>query len=178
MAFIEGYADRTSAAPGETVGFHVSTDAPLFRIIISREGSDSRILREINDLPGGEHPVPPTAYADGCGWPESCRVELPADWPSGVYRARLVATVPRGAFTRWCDQSAEHSILFVVRSASPGAASPILVQLTTNTYQAYNFWGGRSLYAYLGVRGEYNMFVQELMPTLDVRAPDGAVLDW
>src|SRR5947209_6995175 len=148
MPFIEGYTHQTSAAPGETLGFHVSTDAPLFRIIISREGSNSRILHQVNDLPGAEQPVPPTAYTEGCGWPESYRLELPAEWPSGVYRARLVATVPRGAFTRWCDQSAEHSVLFVVRSASPGTTSPILMQLTTNTYAAYNFWGGRSLYAY------------------------------
>jgi hypothetical protein len=148
MPFIEGYTDQTSVAPGESLGFYVSTDAPAFRILISREGSGSQIGYEVNDLPGAEHPVPPTAYADGCGWPESCRMEVPADWPSGVYRARLVATVPRGEFTRWCDRSAEHSVLFVVRSAAPGATSPILMQLTTNTYQAYNFWGGRSLYAY------------------------------
>jgi hypothetical protein len=45
MAFIEGYADRTSLSPGETLGFHVSTDAPAFRILVSREGLDTGAAR-------------------------------------------------------------------------------------------------------------------------------------
>ena len=109
MPFIEGYADKTSVAPAETVSFHVSTDAPAFQVLISREGVDPQVLDRIDAVPGAEHPVPPMAYAEGCGWPESCRLEVPSSWRSGVYRARLVATVPRGAFTHWCDERAEHS---------------------------------------------------------------------
>jgi hypothetical protein len=148
MPIIEGYTNKTSVAPGETLCFHVSTDASAFQIVISREGADSEVVHRVDGVSGSEHPVPPMAYAEGCGWTESYRLDVPASWRSGVYRARLIARVPRGAFTRWCDQSAEHSILFVVRAAEPGATSPILMQLCTNTYQAYNFWGGRSLYAY------------------------------
>lgn len=151
MPFIEGYADKTSVVPGEEIRFHVSTDAPAFQIVISREGADPEVVHRVEDLPGGEHSVPAMAYADGCDWPASCRLEVPRSWRSGVYRARLVATVPRGAFTRWCDRRAEHSVLFVVRAAEPGATARILMQLCTNTYQAYNFWGGRSLYAYHSV---------------------------
>jgi hypothetical protein len=148
MAFIEGYADQTSVAPGETLAFHVSTDAPAYRIVISREGLDTGVVHQVDDVPGHEYPVSPTAYADGCDWPSSYRLDVPRSWRSGVYRARLVVIVPRGTFTRWCDQTAEHSILFVVRAATPGATSRVLMQLCTNTYAAYNFWGGRSLYAY------------------------------
>jgi hypothetical protein len=148
MPYIEGYADKTSLAPGESLGFYVSTDAPAFQIEISREGLDPSVVDRIQDVLGAEHPVRPIAYAEGCGWTESCRWEAPRDWRSGVYRARLIATLPRGEFTRWCDRRAEHSILFVVRAAEPGATARILVQLCTNTYAAYNFWGGRSLYAY------------------------------
>jgi hypothetical protein len=148
MAFIEGYADQTSVAPGETLAFHVSTDAPAFRIVISREGLDTSVVHRVDDVPGHEYPVPPMAYAEGCDWPAGYRLEVPRSWRSGVYRARLVATTPRGEFTRWGDESAEHSILFVLRAAEPGATAPILMQLCTNTYAAYNFWGGRSLYAY------------------------------
>jgi N,N-dimethylformamidase beta subunit-like protein len=148
MAFIEGYADQTSLCPGETLRFHVSTDAPAFRIAITREGLDRGIVHQVDEVAGQEHPVPETAYADGCGWPASYQLEVPASWRSGVYRARLSVLVPRGAFTRWCDQTAEHSVFFVIRADQPGANAKILMQLCTNTYAAYNFWGGRSLYAY------------------------------
>jgi hypothetical protein len=151
MPFIEGYADKTSVVPGESLGFHVSTDAPVFQIVISREGRELETVHQVEGLTGEEHPVPPMAYAEGCGWPESCRMEIPASWRSGVYCARLVATTPSGPFTRWCSQRAEHSILFVVRAAAPGTSARILLQLATNTYAAYNFWGGRSLYAYHSV---------------------------
>jgi hypothetical protein len=38
----------------------------------------------------------------------------------------------------------------VLRAADPGRNSPILLQLATNTYNAYTNWGGYSLYAYNG----------------------------
>ncbi len=45
--------------------------------------------------------------------------------------------LPRGATT---------DVLFVVKAKAPGKNSRILLQLTVNTYQAYNYWGGKSLY--------------------------------
>lgn len=39
-------------------------------------------------------------------------------------------------------------IPFVVRSASPGTSAPILVSVPDTTYEAYNFWGGRSMYTH------------------------------
>lgn len=39
-------------------------------------------------------------------------------------------------------------IPFVVRSASPGTSTPILVSVPDTTYEAYNFWGGRSMYTH------------------------------
>jgi hypothetical protein len=41
----------------------------------------------------------------------------------------------------------------VLRSATPGRDAKILLQLATNTYNAYNNWGGTSLYAYNGRGG-------------------------
>jgi hypothetical protein len=38
---------------------------------------------------------------------------------------------------------------FVVRAAALGTNSKILFQFAVATYQAYNFWGGRSLYGHL-----------------------------
>lgn len=148
MAFIEGYADAISVAAGEEIGLHISTDAEQFDIEIYREGAESRLMVRIEGLPGALHPVPAEAYARGCGWPAAHRLAIPADWPSGAYEARLIVRQrPRG-FQHWCDLTALHRAFFVVRAADPSATSPILLQLCTNTYAAYNNWGGHSLYGY------------------------------
>ncbi len=47
-------------------------------------------------------------------------------------------------------RTAESDLYFVVRPKSPGSTSKILLQLSANTYNAYNNWGGFSLYAYNG----------------------------
>jgi hypothetical protein len=39
-------------------------------------------------------------------------------------------------------------IPFVVRAAAPGSSAPMLVSVPDTTYEAYNFWGGRSLYTH------------------------------
>ena len=36
---IDGYPDQVSAFPGETITFHVATDAPQFRIDFYRQGA-------------------------------------------------------------------------------------------------------------------------------------------
>ena len=58
----------------------------------------------------------------------------PEGWQSGVCLARLTAS----------DSQAQSYILFVVRDDS--RRIELLVQLSVTTYQAYNDWGGKSLY--------------------------------
>src|SRR5262249_40341152 len=45
---------------------------------------------------------------------------------------------------------ARSELFFVVLPSHPGRDSKVLLQLSTNTYNAYNNWGGYSLYAYNG----------------------------
>ena len=91
-------------------------------------------IHEESGLGAGHRDVPAHAYRDGCGWPESFALPIGADWPSGYYRAVLRAG----------EHEAEH--FFVVRSANPGAHARHVLVLATNTYQAYNAWGGLNLY--------------------------------
>ena len=135
---IEGYASAASAAPGDTVDFHVRSDtAAHFTMEIVRRGVDDTSLQNAE----GDAFVPgPQSDADlainGCDWPavESCSTVIPDDWKSGYYVAKLSAN----------DASTE--IPFVVRSATPGTTSRILVKLSDTTSQAYTNWGGRGLY--------------------------------
>ncbi len=144
MAYIEGYADAVSVAAGGAVGLHVSTDAAGFDLEVYREGPAPLLLARAGPIPCGRHHVPAEAYAEGCGWPAAYTLQIPADWPTGAYRAQLSS--PEAG--RDGIGKTECSVFFVVRADSPGLGSPTLLQFCTNTYAAYNNWGGHSLYAY------------------------------
>jgi hypothetical protein len=148
--FIEGYAGALSYRPGEEAAFHVSTSAKSYSLEIAREGAKREVVWTRAGLPGEEHPVPADASSHGCRWPVSVRVPIPETWRSGYYGVRMRVADNGGEFTQRDRRTAEAEMFFVVRPKDPGKASRILIQLTTNTYNAYNNWGGYSLYAYHG----------------------------
>lgn len=149
--FIEGYSGQVSYAPGEEVGFHLSTTAAKFSVEISRIGAEVKVVWTGKDLPGKEHPVPDDASSRGCRWPEVFRVPIAADWQSGYYIARFRIGDSGGRWTQRSRRTAESEAYFIVRAAQPGKDTKILLQLSTNTYNAYNNWGGFSVYAYNSV---------------------------
>jgi len=151
--FVEGYASRTSVLPGEEIGFHISTSAKEYSLQISRMGAEQEIVWEKSGLIAAQHPVPENASSHGCGWPEAIRIPVAADWQSGYYHVLLSVKDRGGQYSERNQRSAEGSCFFVVRPGNPGKDSRILIQLSTNTYNAYNNWGGYSLYAYNGRGG-------------------------
>lgn len=151
MAFIEGYAGALSVAPGESLALHVSTDAAAFSVEVLRDGATPTAVLKVDDVKGAAHAVPPEAWANGCGWPAALKLPIPREWASGVYRARLTALKKPSNFSQWSTANLSHDIFFIVRAANPGASAPILMHLCTNTYNAYNRWGGHSLYGYHSV---------------------------
>jgi hypothetical protein len=150
---IEGYTDRLSYQPGEEVAFHISTTAGRYAMEISRLGAEAEVVHTEADLPGGAHPIPEDASSHGCRWPVSHRVTVPEGWRSGYYNVKLRVEDGGGTYVGRNRRTAEVDLFFIVRAAEPGRATPILLQLATNTYNAYNNWGGSSLYAYHGRAG-------------------------
>jgi hypothetical protein len=146
--FIEGYAGQLSYVPGDDVELHVSTSANRFSIEISRLGAERKVVMRQDGIAGHEHPVPANASSHGCKWPGATRFQIPADWQSGFYEVRLRVEDRGGDFVHRNRRTAEGTLFFVVRSARPGTDTKILLQLSTNTYNAYNNWGGHSLYSY------------------------------
>ncbi|GII83240.1 hypothetical protein Ssi03_12300 [Sphaerisporangium siamense] len=143
---IQGYATQMSVTPGETVDFKVATNATSYRLDIYRigyyGGMGARKMATVNP----SVPLPqtqPTCASDSttglvdCGnWAVSASWAVPADAVSGVYTAKLVGT----------DGSTGASqIMFVVRDDTRG--STLLMQTSDATWQAYNTYGGNSLYA-------------------------------
>jgi hypothetical protein len=146
--FVEGYTDRLSYQPGEKIRFHVSTTAPKWSLEIARLGAKSEVVLTKNDIGGAAHPTPANASSHGCHWPVALELPVPEGWRTGYYDVTLRAADQGGEFTQRGRRTAESKLFFVVRPAKPGSGSKILLQLTTNTYNAYNNWGGHSLYAF------------------------------
>jgi hypothetical protein len=140
--FIEGYTDRLSYQAGDEIGFSISTTTSRFDVEIARLGASAEVVWARQDIPGSYHPVPDDAATHGCRWPVDLRLRVPDDWRSGYYRVILKGNsgAPRG------------ELFFGVRSARPGTGAKVLLQLATNTYNAYNTWGGYCLYG--GPRGQ------------------------
>lgn len=135
--YLEGYTDQLSYRPGEEIGLHVSTNAPTFTLHIRRVGAQVEGPVYTATFPGREHPTPENASSEGCRWPVTLpRIPITEAWRSGLY----------GVATLLPDGSRGGTLYFVVRSARPGRDANILLQLTTNTHNAYNNWGGCCFY--------------------------------
>ncbi|PYQ74075.1 MAG: hypothetical protein DMG01_21470, partial [Acidobacteria bacterium] len=142
---IQGYAADISVNKGQTVEFKIKTDATSFRIEIFRLGYYGGLgARKIqsSDLAG---PLPQpdcdvsqaatTGLVDCGNWSTSATWST-AGQTSGIYLAKLTRLVPAGS-------GASH-IVFIVRDDA--GASDVLFQTSDATWQAYNHFGGASLY--------------------------------
>ncbi|MDH3682454.1 MAG: hypothetical protein OEV40_21175 [Acidimicrobiia bacterium] len=132
---IEGYCGRLSCAPGDTVTLHVSTRCGRYDAAVHRWGAQRELVWQSPDLAGSHVPPLPDADANGCRWPVSVEIPVGDDWRSGFYLVTLTGHEP--------DYPTAHAG-FVVR-AGPQRQRALLV-LATNTWNAYNTWGGKSLY--------------------------------
>jgi hypothetical protein len=146
---IRGYPRRPSVRPGERLTLHVSTDAPAFRVEVYRQGPTLAPQGRLGPdrLPGVHVPDGPSD--EDWGWP-AYELEVPAAWPSGAYVAILLEIDTAGRERRPDVSTADGTdakALFVVRSAQPGADTPICYKLAWATYHAYNGTGYGSLYA-------------------------------
>ncbi|MFF0629880.1 N,N-dimethylformamidase beta subunit family domain-containing protein [Streptomyces sp. NPDC004296] len=136
---IEGYPDRVSVLPGEEFGLHVSTTAPGFRVSAYRVGwyggAQARLVWRSDRLAGRRGPAPRWVAGTRtveAGWPRTATVRTDG-WPPGAYLLRLDA-----------DHGHQRYVPLVVRSA--GAAARTVLMHAVTTWQAYNAWGGHSLY--------------------------------
>ncbi len=138
---IEGYASELSYVAGESVTLCCSTNARQFSVEIARVGGTREIVWSDNAVEGVLQPTPERASEHGCGWSASVQLTVPEHWRSGYYEVVLRAVDEE------TGRSEESLAFFVVRhSGSAHPKAPILLVLSTNTYNAYNDWGGPSLY--------------------------------
>ncbi|MEO1059777.1 MAG: N,N-dimethylformamidase beta subunit family domain-containing protein [Actinomycetota bacterium] len=137
---IEGYCGRLSHRPGETAQLHVSTRADRYDVTVERWGAERELVWSAAGLTGVWTPPPDDADAAGCSWPVSVEIPIGEGWRSGFHLVTLTAV---GAEP---GRDVAHAGFVVRGPIDVDERAPMLLVLETNTWNAYNTWGGRSLY--------------------------------
>lgn len=146
---IEGYLGRESVTVGEEMTFHLSTDAPRFRLRFYRLGSELFPVGESGEFPGArqEPPAHPDSLpglaspADDWGWPP-LTLPVPGDWEPGIHVVEFVACGPgrpeNPPLLDLAGLEGPAREFFVVRPRVPAGRSRILYKKSTFTRHAYN----------------------------------------
>ena len=141
---IQGFTTDISFNVGQTVNFKISTNAKAYQIEIYRmgyyQGNGARLITTITPsvtLPQSQ----PACISDtttnlvDCGnWAVSASWAIPSTAVSGLYFADIVRSDTGGA----------NQVFFVVRNDS--SHSDVLFQTSDETWEAYNPYGGHSVY--------------------------------
>jgi hypothetical protein len=126
---IKAYASANSVNLGEGIDFHVSVNpAQTFTVEIYRVGAKDECVLTSQAVDGVTQAAPTLLKATRtvvCDWSPSWRLEVPRDWRSGVFVAKLRN-----------EQGFQTCVPFVVRDDA--VAAEVLVALPFPTYQAYN----------------------------------------
>ncbi len=138
---ISGFGSKISVNSGDSLDLYVTTTAPSFTIDIFRTGyyggAGARLITSLGSFPGLHQAIPApnpiTGMISCTNWTKTTSLTIPSTWVTGVYLAKLTSSTKNSSF-----------IYFVVRD--DGGSEDILFQTSVTTYQAYNTWGGTSLY--------------------------------
>jgi hypothetical protein len=136
---LAGYADRVETRSGQSFRLFVTSTAGAFTVRAFRlgwyGGSGARLVWASPSVPGRAQPAPTVGTADrmvSTTWQPSLTVPTKG-WPAGAYLLLLTAASGK-----------EKYVPITVRSDSTRGA--VVIVDAVNTYQAYNAWGGYSLY--------------------------------
>jgi Abnormal spindle-like microcephaly-assoc'd, ASPM-SPD-2-Hydin len=137
---LSGYGSKISVNHGDSIDFYVTTTSSSVSIDIYRTGYyggvGARKLASLGSFPGVQQPIPtpdPKTGIISCNWTKTTTLNIPSNWVTGVYLAKLTDSKGDSSF-----------IFFVVRN--DGGHEAIDFQTSVTTYEAYNTWGGTSLY--------------------------------
>ena len=139
---IDGYADHTSAAAGDTVELYVSTDAASFQVQAYRMGyyggAGARLVWTSDPVTGNVQPLCPvekvTNMVSCDGWTPSLSLTISPSFVPGDYLLKLVGS-----------EGQESYVPLTV--ADPTSHATYLVENDIYTWQAWNPYGGYDFYA-------------------------------
>src|SRR5215467_7677214 len=138
---IEGYTWATSVSTGNTLTFSVSTTAPTFTADVYRlgwyQGTGARLITTLSNLAGSfqqSAAMDPTTGLVDNNWPAAFTLTPDSTWVSGMYLVKLTASTGQQSYIPFTLTDTRSSDFVFVHAE--------------NTSQAYNAWGGKSLYEF------------------------------
>jgi hypothetical protein len=142
--WLEAYANATSATTGDKITLFVDTPAASFNVAVYRMGwyggTQARLITQTGPFTGHRQSAPvidnKTHMAEA-HWQTSATLLVDSTWPPGAYLLRL--STPAGG---------AHFVPLTVRH--PGTAARLTLMNAVSTWQAYNPWGGCTLYECFG----------------------------
>ncbi len=151
---IQAYVSACSVAPGGSLNLYVSTQSAgtSYSIAVYRlgyyQGNGARLMLSVTgqsgvaqgyyDKSNGTLNNCPTAYSDStthlleARWTSSYTINVGANWVTGIYLVQLTDANGYQTYTKFTVTGSTSSDYVVVRP--------------DNTDNAYNYWGGSSLY--------------------------------
>ena len=175
---IAGFSTKMSLNSGETVRFKINVQSGAnYTLRIYRigyyGGNGARLMANLGTLNGTIQPAgisdPSTGSLDCSNWSESATWAIPASAVSGFYIAKIERT-----------GGGSNHIAFIVRNDASN--SDLYLQFPDATWQAYNGYGGNSMYdgntawpAGHAVKVSYN---RPFFPYNSLFNTDGRQADW
>ncbi len=143
-----GYAGQASVLPGQEITLYASTTARSFQVRVFRMGwyggDRARLVWSSPSIRGHrQRPatlIQPTRTVEA-SWGPSLTIATDG-WPEGAYLLRMDS-----------EAGAQRYVPVTVRSAS--TRGKIVIKNCTETWQAYNTWGGHNLYNGPGGAADY-----------------------
>ena len=130
---LAGYLPKDNYLPGETIKFHLASPTGKTDLVINHVGLETRPLFATKGIIAPHQRITHLAGRDGVDWPAAYSFLIPEDWRPGYYQFHL-------------DNGEKHAEGYFVISAVPERKPKLALIAATNTWQAYNSWGGQSLY--------------------------------
>ena len=175
---ITGFANKMSLDAGATVRFKINVQSgasysmKIYRIGYYN-GNGARLMQNLGTFTGVVQPAgitnSSTGLIDCSNWSESASWAIPSNAVSGLYVAKIVRT-----------GGGSNHIIFIVRNDSHN--SDLYLQFPDATWQAYNGYGGNSMYdgttswpSGHAVKVSYN---RPFVPYNSLFNTDGRQADW
>ena len=161
---IAGYTGQASIDRGASLDLFVSTmaDGATYEADVYRMGwyggAGGRLVKAIKNIEGENQgrwdplrgvqecktcKVDPATLELDAHWKRSLQIRTADDWVSGYYLIKLHET----------KTNTSAYAIFILRDDA--STAPMIVQASTNTWQAYNTWGDASLYGSFGADRRY-----------------------
>ncbi len=132
-----GYQDKLWFLPGEMISLYVSSSID-YTAKLYRHGIDKKCILDLGLHHAETQQVPDTFFVEnGLSWQPSLHYKIPDDALPGIYSLLLEAKN---------QESFAVPMIISTPDRLKGKKAKLLVLASTNNWQSYNLWGGRSRY--------------------------------